>query len=226
MDNWIIHTKSVDIVVARYNENLEWLLPYSSICKVYNKGDDDINYITYNFSSIEKIANVGREAHTYLYHIIKNYDNLAKITLFTQGNILDHIPKDTSPVEYCTSLITSATIHGCSENAYSHNVGMMSANYHLKLHDKWPELKDSGYCFGEWLNIVKTLAGKKYNIPFGCIKWYKNAIFALDSKIIKSHPKVFYEKLIEMNQDHSNPELAHYFERAWYEIFVCMHHKD
>jgi hypothetical protein len=222
MNNWIIDTKGVDIVVARYNENLEWLSPYSTICKIYNKGKDDTRD---NFNTIEKIPNIGREAHTYLYHIIKNYDNLAKITLFTQGNISDHIPKDTTPIEYCTSLITSATIHGYSKNAYCHNVGIMSANYHLKLHDKWPELKDSGYCFGEWLNMVKTLARKTYNIPFGSIQWYKNSIFALDSKIIKSHPKEFYEQLAEMNND-INPEVGHYFERAWYEIFICMANKD
>lgn len=218
---WIIDTKQVDIVVARYNENLDWLVNYSSICKIYNKGNDDINT---NFKSIERLPNVGRESHTYLHHIIKNYDNLAKITLFIQGNISDHVPKDTMPIEYCTNLITSATINGYSKNAYCHNVGMMSATYDLKLHDKWPKLKDSGYCFGEWLTRVRNLAGKKYHIPFGSIQWYKNGIFAIDSKIIKYHPKAFYEQLAKMIDDHVDPEAGHYFERAWYEIFIGMYY--
>jgi len=66
-----------EIVVARYNENLSWLkkLPKDIIITVYNKGNDDIN-----IPSI-KLPNIGRESHTYLYHIIKNYNNLADQTI-------------------------------------------------------------------------------------------------------------------------------------------------
>ena len=31
------------------------------------------------------MPNVGRESHTYLYHIVENYDNMADWTVFTQS---------------------------------------------------------------------------------------------------------------------------------------------
>ena len=70
--------KKTEIVVARYNEDLTWLNPYLSIATIYNKGLEDID------NSIN-IINVGRESHTYLYHIINNYENLADRTIFFQG---------------------------------------------------------------------------------------------------------------------------------------------
>jgi hypothetical protein len=211
---WLTNTNSIDIVVARYNENMDWLLPLSDICTVYNKGDD---MISDKYKKIYILENVGRESHTYLHHIIKNYDNLGKITLFTQANISDHIPKELPPLEYVSNLITSATIHGHSLNAYCHNVGSMSAHYDLKFADKWPKLDDTGMCFGEWLK--KILPGQ-HNIPFGSIQWYKNGLFALDSNVIKRYPKEFYEKLAKYVDSHIDPEAGHYFERAWYEIFI------
>jgi hypothetical protein len=75
------------IVIARYNENINWLLPYRDITIIYNKGD--YNPILNKFQTIY-LENVGRESHTYIYHIVNNYDNLAERTLFFQGNISDH----------------------------------------------------------------------------------------------------------------------------------------
>lgn len=82
----------IDIVVARYKENLEWI----------NDIDIDINVIIYNkgtaisesdFSrsvTILHVSNIGRESETYLRHIIKNYDTLADYTMFLQGDPFAH----------------------------------------------------------------------------------------------------------------------------------------
>ena len=79
-----------EIVVARYNENLDWLkkIKKSKDLKitVYNKGKDDIDI------PFIPLPNVGRESHTYLYHIINNYDNLADQTIFCQGDSIFHSP--------------------------------------------------------------------------------------------------------------------------------------
>jgi hypothetical protein len=79
-----------EIVVARYNENLDWLkkIKKSKDLKitVYNKGLDDIDV------PFIKIPNVGRESQTYLEHIINNYDNLADQTIFCQGDSIFHSP--------------------------------------------------------------------------------------------------------------------------------------
>ena len=84
---------SVTLVIARYNENMDWLnhflndSKYTIIC--YNKGSELLN-LSEKISQI-RLPNVGREAHTYLYHILTNYDNLTDYTVFVQGNPFDHI---------------------------------------------------------------------------------------------------------------------------------------
>jgi hypothetical protein len=77
-----------EIVIARYNEDLSWLkkLPKSIKITIYNKGNDNIEY------PFIKLPNIGRESHTYLYHIINNYDKLADQTIFCQGDSIFHSP--------------------------------------------------------------------------------------------------------------------------------------
>lgn len=79
---------TVELVVARYNENLSWLKKVSKKIKItiYNKGKNDIDF------PFISLPNIGRESHTYLYHIIKNYDNLSDKTIFCQGDTIFHSP--------------------------------------------------------------------------------------------------------------------------------------
>ncbi len=78
--------KKLEIVVARYNENIDWLEPYLSDSTIYNKGRSIAGKDTV------PLPNIGREGHSYLYHIIENYDNLADRTIFCQGDPFEHSP--------------------------------------------------------------------------------------------------------------------------------------
>lgn len=79
---------SIELVVARYNEDLSWLkkIPKKIKITIYNKGNENIDF------PYIKLPNIGRESHTYLYHIIKNYNNLADKTIFSQGDTIFHSP--------------------------------------------------------------------------------------------------------------------------------------
>ncbi len=68
-----------ELVISRYSEDLNWVNKYQVFSTIYNKGDDEIE------GSIP-LHNIGREAHTYLHHIVNNYDNLADYTAFVQGD--------------------------------------------------------------------------------------------------------------------------------------------
>lgn len=68
-----------ELVVARYNENIDWTKPYNDILTVYNKG------VPLGMENEIPLPNVGREGHTYLYHIVTNYDKLSQMTVFHQG---------------------------------------------------------------------------------------------------------------------------------------------
>ena len=83
----------LEIIIARYNEELDWLkkIPKTFKIIIYNKGLDDIKTILPN-ATIIKLPNIGRESHTYLYHILHNYNNLADKTIFCQGDSIFHSP--------------------------------------------------------------------------------------------------------------------------------------
>jgi len=86
----------VDVVVSRYKEDFAWIKKISKFVDrifLYNKSGLSIpdRWNTAN-SRIIDLENIGRESDTILYHIIANYDDLADITIFSQGNPFDHCP--------------------------------------------------------------------------------------------------------------------------------------
>lgn len=78
------------LTVAHYKEDLNWLSKINSDIKIYiyHKEDNQLNYdekIVVNENEFI-LRNVGREAHTYIKHIIDNYDDLYDLEFFTQGH--------------------------------------------------------------------------------------------------------------------------------------------
>merc|ERR1719235_888517 len=69
--------KEVELVLAHFNENQSWSDPYAAIRTTYCKGSPVPGCVP--------LENVGREGHTYLHHIVTNYDNLAEWTVFSQA---------------------------------------------------------------------------------------------------------------------------------------------
>lgn len=85
-----------DIVVARYKEtDLEWIKQindHSTFVYLYDKSGDKcylpiVEYCA-NYIFIDNIG--ANEAHTYLQHIVSNYDALADVTIFCQAYPFDH----------------------------------------------------------------------------------------------------------------------------------------
>jgi hypothetical protein len=83
------------LVVARYSENLDWVLnvPDSFEIIIYNKGDaiTDLK-IKARCAQIIARPNVGRESETYLHHILTNRDANDDFTAFAQGCVFEHSP--------------------------------------------------------------------------------------------------------------------------------------
>ena len=74
-----------EFVIAHIREDTSWLAPVANHCHIYHKGNQVIPHFEYR--QWETLPNVGREGHTYLHHIINNYDYLADITVFLQGSL-------------------------------------------------------------------------------------------------------------------------------------------
>mmetsp|Transcript_63854 Transcript_63854/g.113921 ORF Transcript_63854/g.113921 Transcript_63854/m.113921 type:complete len:420 (-) Transcript_63854:97-1356(-) len=77
-----ISKTSMEVVLARYDEDISWSDPYKDVRTVYCK--DRGHFID---ACDDVLDNVGREAHTYLHHIVHNYDKLADWTVFTQAEM-------------------------------------------------------------------------------------------------------------------------------------------
>jgi len=75
-----------EVVVAHYHENLSWIdqfsCPKTVQFTIYTKGSPKK---LSRSAKMLTLPNVGRESHTYLHHIVQNYDTLAPWTVFTQG---------------------------------------------------------------------------------------------------------------------------------------------
>jgi hypothetical protein len=76
--------KDLEVIVARYNENVNWIKELNYKATIYNKNIED-NHLFFN-----NLENVGRESHTFFNHIVNNYDNLPEYLAFIQGNPFDH----------------------------------------------------------------------------------------------------------------------------------------
>lgn len=91
----------LELVVARYREDLSWLRELALPARVYNKGpepDASIGPAALPPGvTVTALPNVGREAHTYLTHIVARYDALPEWTAFLQGNPFAHLAPPEDP---------------------------------------------------------------------------------------------------------------------------------
>lgn len=188
-------TSNYHIVVARYNEDTSWIPEkYLANTKVYNKGEGG------------DLPNIGRESHTYLTYIVENYDNLPDVVFFTQGGGPAHI--DGKPIEYFTDIqesvsdnfMVSDIKNGLEENLHRPSYGNETL---------YPEKLD----FKSWM---KEHIGVELQNE---LTFYKGACFSVKKERILARPLEFYKKLLALIPEHKNPEVGHYFERAWWYIF-------
>ena len=199
-----------EIVIAKYNENLLWCNKYKYLATIYDKSKNPIK------NSIQ-LPNVGRESHTYLYHIINNWDKLADNTLFTQGGFTaDHNP---FPLE--TYLLKKKKIKLFINLYYKGIDFRYEKGKYLKHRFKWLEefrkglMKPAEITFDQFWCLFNDIPIKNYD----SIVWSHGAIFSISRELIKSRPLNLYIKLYNLVTKHINPEEGHYFERCWYYIF-------
>jgi len=197
----------MQIVVARYNENINHLELFNDIMVIYNKGNDDINQI---YNNVIKLINVGREGHTYLYHIINNYYNLAHRTFFMQGKTNDH--KMLEFIEY----FKNKSFIGKISNLYVELLKkpiQFDKKYLISL--KNGSLLRSVYTPYQFITNILGIDIKNDN-KFDMI-WGAN--FVVSRELIHQKPIEFYKNAMKYLEFYNNPEEGHFFERSWYLIY-------
>jgi len=214
-------TNIFTIVISRFNEDLEWLKEprfknHKIVC--YNKGEDDLFYKHPNMEIIS-LPNVGMCNHTYLHHIISNYDNLDELTLFLPGSCMDANKLGTTNATFYRMLQTNDSVFAISQ---TNDVRQNLYNFTL---DFWK--------VSNFQNIKSTHDGalKLCRIrPFG--KFYEYyfgnlytpgvnyfSIYGVTKTHILQSPKKLFEDLIDHVDKDTHTEAAHYLERIALAMF-------
>jgi ankyrin repeat protein/mannosyltransferase OCH1-like enzyme len=202
-----------EVVVARYEEDVSWLrkeFPYSKI-KIYNKGQSNPSLLANENITIIYLPNIGREAHTYLTHIIENYDNLANRTLFIQGHPYEHpLFLPLYKFKYYNHSGCNNIIGFCTESISikdreeSINQQIVSTQFHLKNYQTFSHFVQN------YINPNIDNSTKFSSI--------NGAQFVTEKQTILNKPKSYYKNLIK-NLNTSHPLEGYYFERTWDIIF-------
>lgn len=180
----------IQLVIAKFNEDISWIEKIDIPYIIYNKGDFNENFIN--------IPNNGREGETYLRYIIENYDNLPENIIFSQGN----------PFEHSNDFINIIN-----------NYNSFKEPLIIGLSD-WIETEeaDSNGCFvqeGSGIKDILPLLGinKEITIKTFCT----GAQYIIPNKYILNKPKSWWIHCY--NIYNNNPRSPWIFERIWLDIF-------
>jgi hypothetical protein len=227
-----------DMVIAMYKEPLTWLKNYEK--KEYNfrniflynkneafntKTSQDLHCVMNGKECVKiNLVNEGRCDHTYLYHIIHHYDTLADVTIFTKGS--SDLYRERAKLNFLTKKVFETKQSAFSIEKMGTYINIAFKDFRMDSYQaSHPENKEKGIT-----HIFSRNVKPAEPRPFG--KWYDKhfpnikvldvsyaAVMAISRNHIHQHPKEFYQNLIKELEGHSNPEVGHYFERAWLAIF-------
>jgi hypothetical protein len=239
--------KELTVVVARYEESVQWVEAYSDISMVYNKG---VSHVTVPSVPSIRMVNIGREGHTYLYHIIHNYNSLAKNIVFTQADpfphnhsilcCIDAIEK-TEPIQplgyiYSDKIPSKELVELAGQKTkYGLQYLVADINRNLQIVGPVPFndeginqfILDHTYIYpnqAEMTLIDAFLERAEFKLPDSnskTIPFSFSGLFKVTSEIIEKHPVEAYVRLIEeLVRIHPQGGLNGYIlERLWLYIF-------
>ena len=187
----------IEMVVARYLEDLAWL----------NNVVPAIATRVYDKSPSGDLPNVGREAHTYLHHIVTRYDDLPDLTVFAQGKPFDHA------FDFHKKLRALASgEQSVAEFLWIGHIIDTDDDCGARLFATWS--KNNG---DERLDMNGF-----HRALFGCdgpplYTFVLGAQFAATRALIRSRPLEFWRRALTVAVEF--PDAAHCFERSWDRAF-------
>jgi hypothetical protein len=182
----------VRLVVARYEEPLDWLddVPPEWEVVVYNKGSE------VNGRKAVDLPNVGREAHTFAHHNA-SAPPPADWTAFVQGNPFDHWP---DPIDH---------IHRIVERG--DRVGWLGFHYDTAWNDPPHTLDDLGFR-AVWESLdLDGFCPTRLSFPAG-------AQMVVHGDVIAGHSMDWWKRAA-LTAATGDWRVAHCFERLWPVIY-------
>lgn len=183
---------TIDLVVARFNEDISWRWKLRKDARifVYNKGD----------GPERRLRNVGREAHTYLHHIVENYGNLSDFVFFSQSD----------PEVHCTNFISIFNRWPASWPKASLYVApgqSFLSDQPVRFLEEAPTGDDAN-------NDPQGLWGELFTSPFPERPVFSPAaMFAITGEMLRTRSLPFYKRARELS--FARPRGPWEFERIW-----------
>jgi hypothetical protein len=200
------------IVVARYNEDIRWLLPLKQNLYIYNKGDDfepDIQSIIDSTGiHLEKLPNVGREQHTFIHHFLKFYDSPPDFIITLQAKVDDHIQHNILISKLFNYNPSSNICNAALNDILPLNTALsfnLSSWNNQSLHPS--PISMSHLIFNEIF----------YNKSFLPVGWA--GLLSFNGSLIRNRSKDFWITQYNRLAEHNAPEFAHFMERV---LRVCL----
>jgi hypothetical protein len=183
--------------------------------------------------SVQRLPNVGRESHTYLHHIITNYESLPELLLFLPGNSLTH-PWRVNTTKELLRRVSHIGGACCKRNDDADAADGPLLDFKV---DHWtctdPQnlvLNTDGSMqtarhrpLRQWVShhfgVEAVRWAEKRRRPSTCY----NGVLAVHRSQIQLWPVAVYQKILTELSEHHNPEVNHYMERLWMWLWGSPH---
>jgi hypothetical protein len=185
--------KTVDLVVARCAEDLQWLKKVTSssifVMNCGEKLDDDLVSANQERGGVFVCPNQAREAGLWMRFIIQQYPDFSDVVVFAQGHPFDHVGDFIKHIEP-ENMTKDFDYIGGTSRMYSERTegepGMVAM-------------------------LDEFFGANSYPAQF---PWQPGAQFYISRELLNSRPKEYYERLFQLILSHDrSPWCA---ERAWF----------
>jgi len=216
------------LIISRFSEKLDWIreAPAAQFFNViYNKGPNEDYETNENTLKTVRAENLGRCDGTYVRFIVDHYDNLPDVMVFLPGSSnMEHKHWKMAKLLSTVRENGNKSVFMGYAPVSPHDVNHELYNFQL---DEWTATNE----VNKQTNSESKLTPAKIR-PFG--KWVEHylgpvmidhgnsglfGMFAVSKDDVWKRPKEFYQDLLEQLEVSSNPEVGHYCERSWCNIF-------
>jgi len=196
----------VEVVVCRFGEDLAWTrnLPRGIRLTVYEKSPQDQT----PWPESIPLENHSRDDFAWLHHLVERYDDLAELTVFTQGRPFDHAPDLHRAIR---SFVKEEVQPDFAWLGFLWETDDARGRPSFVTWSKNPERRElnvEGFFQALW----REAAPEK-------VRYVCGSQFALSRTAAHRRPRDFYRRARDLSQ--TFPDAAHAFERTWDRIFLA-----
>lgn len=205
----------IRVIIARYCEDVSWATGLGCAHVVYDKGGD-------LGPEARPLPNIGREAHTYFTHIVNEYETLAPLNVFLQGDPFDHLDdRGRTSVETLRKSLEDVADRGMPFKGlawFKLRCDRLGRPHDLRKPEnegRWP---------GWGRDIpVGELFERLFGVPMPgeILCRAPTGNFCVTGERIRTRPRAFYAYCLRLIEDDPRDErnTGHAFERLWQHIF-------